>query len=549
MAIIYTYPTKASPAADDLILISDSADSNKTKQIKVSSLPSSGAGITLTTTGTSGAATLVGTVLNIPNYATSSGLSIFDEGSGVGLNIDKLDFIGTGVSAAVDGNDNTKVNISVPGGGGAPDSPANSVQFNEAGAFGGSANLTFDNTNKNLAVTHTVDIKGDGANAGKLKLYCESTTQPHAITIEGPAHSGASPYTLKLPSPAPTSNQVLEYENSTNNLRWINTPASTAPQGDDGQYQYKNGSSFAGADNLRFDSDKIHIGKDGNTPTRGQLVMYGDGTNASDIKLYNSTNNRSVTLAQQAGATQDLTLTFPGQAPAANNKILESDSSGQLSWINTPSGDTYTLQAEVKSGTSVPLKLDAGSGTDSTVNLTEGNNITLTRNSSNQITIAASSAGGSGISPFPIYQATHSVAVGGQTIIRQSVCETAGTYSKLEYFSVGASANPVYFAIYTGTITAAGSATKRLEGYNSTSSAGINVINFSSSYNFIAGQDIVIVVSANDTLGLAGSTALLSHADICRGAAVYTSTFPSTLDGLLDGITDPVYTGVCTHIY
>ena len=66
MAIIYTYPTKASPAADDLILISDSADSNKTKQIKVSALPSSGAGITLTTTGTSGVATLTGSVLNIP---------------------------------------------------------------------------------------------------------------------------------------------------------------------------------------------------------------------------------------------------------------------------------------------------------------------------------------------------------------------------------------------------------------------------------------------------------------------------------------------------
>tara|TARA_R100001443_G_scaffold114727_1_gene131127 strand:+ start:405 stop:1454 length:1050 start_codon:yes stop_codon:yes gene_type:complete len=38
MAIIYTYPTKTSPANDDLILISDSADSNATKQVKVSSL-------------------------------------------------------------------------------------------------------------------------------------------------------------------------------------------------------------------------------------------------------------------------------------------------------------------------------------------------------------------------------------------------------------------------------------------------------------------------------------------------------------------------------
>ena len=75
----------------------------------------------------------------------------------------------------------------------------NSVQFNNAGAFGGSANLTFDDTNKNLAVTHTVDIKGDGTNAGKLKLYCPNTTTPHAVTIEGPVHP-ATPYTLKMPA-------------------------------------------------------------------------------------------------------------------------------------------------------------------------------------------------------------------------------------------------------------------------------------------------------------------------------------------------------------
>ena len=107
MAIIYTYPTKATPAADDLILISDSADSNKTKQIKVSSLPSSGAGITLTTTGTSGAATLVGTVLNIPNYATT---------------------------------------------GGTPASPPNSVQFNNNSAFGGSGDFKYDDSTKVLTI-------------------------------------------------------------------------------------------------------------------------------------------------------------------------------------------------------------------------------------------------------------------------------------------------------------------------------------------------------------------------------------------------------------
>jgi hypothetical protein len=60
MAIIYTYPTKATPANDDLILISDSADSNKTKQIKVSSLPGgSAAGVSSFNTLT-GAVTITG---------------------------------------------------------------------------------------------------------------------------------------------------------------------------------------------------------------------------------------------------------------------------------------------------------------------------------------------------------------------------------------------------------------------------------------------------------------------------------------------------------
>lgn len=44
MAVIYSYPTKSNPVGDDLIVISDSADSNKTKQVKISALPSSGGG-------------------------------------------------------------------------------------------------------------------------------------------------------------------------------------------------------------------------------------------------------------------------------------------------------------------------------------------------------------------------------------------------------------------------------------------------------------------------------------------------------------------------
>jgi len=55
MAIIYTYPVKAIPNTNDLILISDSQDSNNTKQVTIGSLP--GSGVADVNIGTSSAST------------------------------------------------------------------------------------------------------------------------------------------------------------------------------------------------------------------------------------------------------------------------------------------------------------------------------------------------------------------------------------------------------------------------------------------------------------------------------------------------------------
>ena len=59
-------------------------------------------------------------------------------------------------------------------------------------------------------------------------------------------------------------------------------------------------------------------------------------------------------------------------------------------------GDTYSINA-TQDGSNVDLNLDAASGTDSTVQLTAGTNITLTRNDAQQVTIASSASGISGI--------------------------------------------------------------------------------------------------------------------------------------------------------
>ena len=55
-------------------------------------------------------------------------------------------------------------------------------------------------------------------------------------------------------------------------------------------------------------------------------------------------------------------------------------------------GDTYSIDV-TQDGNNVDLKLDAASGTDSTVQLTAGNNIILTRNSAQEVEIAASGGG------------------------------------------------------------------------------------------------------------------------------------------------------------
>ena len=91
----------------------------------------------------------------------------------------------------------------------------------------------------------------------------------------------------------------------------------------------------------------------------------------------------NINLAGSDGSNDAITLT--GGTDISLTRISDSE----ISIASTATGDTYTLQAEAKAGSSVPLKLDAATGSDSTVNLTEGTGITLTQNSATEITIAS----------------------------------------------------------------------------------------------------------------------------------------------------------------
>jgi len=116
--------------------------------------------ITLTTTGTSGAATFVGNTLNIPQYSS---------------------------------------------GGGSPGGSTTQVQYNNAGTFAGSANLTFDGTTTTAAA-----VAYKGATSG-------------TVTLTAPAVAGTQNYTL--PSALPTVNGQYLVATTAGVMSWV-TPVS-----------------------------------------------------------------------------------------------------------------------------------------------------------------------------------------------------------------------------------------------------------------------------------------------------------------------------------
>jgi len=285
MAIIHNYPIKANVVSGDQLLITDSeSEELETKQITIGDLPGASGDVASFSAGTTGllpsnntvgVVTLSGT-LNVANggtgkttaqeaiddltaisaatvghvltkdsngnakwMASSGGVSTFTNTNGTfvsagtenstaagAVTMGTIDLSATGLSSDVavkqtqflrgDNTWATQAGIT-------PVGSDYYVQFKLNNGLSGSDEFTF--SSKELSVENTVSIKGDGTNAGKLKIFCKDQTTPHAVTIEGPDHDAAVPYTLKLPKTLPNvANQILE-SNGSGALSWIATPS------------------------------------------------------------------------------------------------------------------------------------------------------------------------------------------------------------------------------------------------------------------------------------------------------------------------------------
>jgi len=353
MAIIYTYPTKATPIAGDLILISDSADSNKTKQITVDSLPFTNNPGTVTSVGLSMPSAFE--VGNSP--VTSSGvISVATVGGNAGQFL------------AYDGTWRTPA--------GAAANPAGAVtqiQYHDTGGvFGASPNFTFGSDILN--VQDTVIIKGDGSSAaGSLRLNCFNNS--HNVTIVGPAHANAASYSITLPNTITTQSavsggRVLEVDASGVG-KWITTPTG----GSGSSYQAGNGID-------------INTGTNPDTISTGLLANGGIVFNSNKMQVDLAATAMSGELRTVDGGTglsayavgdllyAETTTTLSALNIGANDKILGVNNGGTTpQWITNlvgkevPEGNILvgnTTNAMTQLDTSAKGTIAVGNGTTTT---------------------------------------------------------------------------------------------------------------------------------------------------------------------------------------
>lgn len=335
MAIIYTYPVKSTPVGADLLLISDSVD-DKTKQITISSvkdtidvvdsliagsgisISSSTGDVTIANTGVLSLASANSAIsvspstgaVNITSTAYSGGSNIghVPTGGSVGQYLD-----GTGAWVTASGSGTVTGSGTVnkltkwsTGGTGIEDSIM--TEEAAAGQFSGSY----------VAVT----AAGGGLSTQRLEI--------NKSLIDGTGSAGTDGYVL--------SSTTVSGDKE---VAWIaNTVSAASPFTG---IQFNTGGSLDATSELVYVESgtgrAVEVGG-GAQGSYGALDVFSEAPGESPTAGYIGFNNstKAYKLKLEGTPTASYNITLPSAGPSGANKILESNASGALSWISTPSG-------------------------------------------------------------------------------------------------------------------------------------------------------------------------------------------------------------------
>ncbi len=166
-------------------------------------------------------------------------------------------------------------------------------------------------------------------------------------------------YTVKLPNLVGTANQVLKLPStigtSPYQLTWGN---ASVPGGSTGSVQFKNSSSeFAGDSGFTFTNagvPKLIIGDTGSDV--GGIVEIQSDENGAELKIGGGSQLYYTSIKGSDSDTASYNIILPPAGPGGNNKILESTSTGVLSWIPTPVSSVTSTNNVTASANSLNLQ-------------------------------------------------------------------------------------------------------------------------------------------------------------------------------------------------
>jgi len=325
--------------------------------------------VTLGTTGTSGAATLSANVLNIPQYQGALTLTTS----------------GTSGAATLVGN-----TLNIPqysGGGGTPAGSTGEIQYNNAGAFGASSNLAWDNSNVRLNVgapsspTGRLNVKGSGTlTTVNTRLTNSGDTELFKVLDNGNTNIGTgfnwdnANNRLGINSAAGTSGRVIITSNGQRNLV-INSTGNEAT-----------GSVlFTGGDNAFFSAEEsfyVCIDADNNQTNRVFGIKsntYGSvgGRNLFSVDESGNTTVGEVSTAGEYRMSIALRVTGLGSAGGKNTLLIQNSGSNELMKIEDNGKITYRA-TNTAAGTTGAQTIDRPSGT---VNFLNGTSALVVTNS------------------------------------------------------------------------------------------------------------------------------------------------------------------------